>query len=843
MNPTEDTKLGDEKERDEETSQLNSPKLDESTGKPTRKAVSSFKQAHGIAKRIYDKAKEGRLRTAATVADKYGGSAPFDSAALRASGQAWRNNFSTGPLGSVVDRSTPQLTDPIKQAEFLTYSALPPERENAADKTRKFRSRVTKLVRSWSGFHTLISQIAQEDYLFGNAAPGWIDDDWRPRAFRYDETFLPEGSGQHAKEAQFIVYRQPVLLHDFLAKLEDKETAKDAGYDWEGCIKAANEAGGIRMDAESSQLEQVDALRENGSLGFTYDGETKIVWMFHVLVREYAGGVNLWTVAQKGGHGIRYVEDIHESMEDSATLFTLQEGNMKFYGSKGAGRLLTNLHIAIDRARNLAQDQIYLSGLPIIQADNKELNSIQPTVRHPFILLPKGCTVVKEQVGFDWQGFQWMESNMVGIMNELAGAFIPPNTDSDQSGATTKIEAAQKAERELAVKNGVLGRWFGQFANMMGAIQRKAFKPDNLKEGMRLFEENNAKKTKGIRVMAAKIWRWLKDVVGDMDKNSQPEEESAIADAEAVQCIVDLLSDGLSIEDITELALSPAGNSVEEQPEEQDAKTVAFADANAANPYYDQKALSRMKAEIVIGEDRAQRVVIADEDPNIEAIATRQQITEILNMMDGEMMPVASTDNHAIHRRVLLPKLEPLVQMLATAPTQEISDAAKLFLQHYADHLAADTTLPPEAKKAEEEGIEQWKRAIMDADKQLAELAQQAAASGVSSDAIPPQVQGKPIQAAGPNGELGATEDGIEREKLRAEAALRVADQDIEHRKLDIEEKKLNAKQEAEAAKMTIGVAQDAARQAAAAMQQGIREGANEMNAQVERQNPNKPTI
>ncbi len=834
--PLEKTiKPGEEDDRDEKgkgsPSELNSPALDEDTGKPKNLAVSTFKQAHSICKRQYELAKE-RIEKAAIIADKYGGSAPFKNAHLVAIGQDWRNNFSTNPLGAVVDRSTPQLSNPIKQTEYLTYSSLPADREEAADKTRNFRLKFTKLVRSWSGWTSFIGQVAQDNYLFGNAAPGWIDDDWRPRAFRHDETFLPSGTGQHASQAQFIVYRVPVLLHNFLEKLEDKEAAEMAGYDWKGCIKAANESAGLGGD--ESALQRVDAIRESGTLEGTYSGETKIVWMYYLLAREYAGGVNMWVTSQVGGHAIRFVEGIHETMEDATTFFTLQEGNTKFYGSRGSGRQLTNLHIALDRHRNFGADKAYLAGLPIFKVAGKDMNSVQLAVRTPFIFVNGNVEMQKEVIEFDATSHEYIDKSLSGQMEAVAGAFIPPKIDN-QGSSNTKIEAAQKAERELAVKDGVLGRFFGQFSDLVSAMQRKVCKPENLKEAIRIHQENTEKKAKGIRVLARKVWEWLKQAM-DMSDKSAPQEESKTADADAVQMLVDLLEDGLSPEDIVEIALSPAGNNAEEKPEEQDAKTVGFIQGiqgTTLAPFFDTRKSAQMVAEITVGEDRANRLLIPNEtDPNVEAIETRNQLQEWVAMVGKMEQPVASIDNHRIHRSVMLPNLVPILQAITQAPIPEMQEFAKLAVNHYAGHVAMDTSLTPEERGAEEQQLALWESTLQNADKEISKMAEEAAKAGIpgGAGAIPAPIEGAPI--ASPDDK-----------KLALEAQLRQEDQAIEHRKLDLKQQEIESKDQNETMKQAADALKTVADKAESAQRQGVQDANAEAAAEAARQNPNPSSI
>jgi hypothetical protein len=836
---TENPKEIKEPDRGDQPSDINSPEVGPD-GKATARAVSSYKQANSIGKRMIQKAKEGRIKTAAAVARKYGGEQPYRPADLVATGQTWRNNFTTHFLASIVDRAKPQLVDPIKEAKFLTYSSLPPQREMASEKSEKFRTRITKLIRSWSEWVNFIDIVAQENYLNGNCAPGYIDDDWRPKGWRFDEVYLPEGTGQHANSAPYYMVRQPILLHEFLRKIENPTAAEDAQFDLEGCAKAANKAAGLRQDADKTEMQAVDAWREGGSIGFTYAGDDiKVIWLNHLVVQEYDGTVEIWTTEEKEGYAIRHVTEFAEKMEETTTFFTLQTGNEKYYGSKGAGRMLANLHTAIERLRNLGSDQVILSGMPILQANETDLNTIQPVVRHPFILVPSGCTVAKEQVSFDAEAFEFMDAKLVSIAESIAGAFIPPNVDNGK-GATTRIDAAQKAARELAVRNGVLGRFFQQFGELVGAMQKRICKPENLKEAISIFEEEGEKKKKGLRVIASKVYKWLKEVLNGKTKlgdtpldKIEPIKVTAVADEEAVSCLVDMLRDGLTPQDIIELALAPAGNDVQDENPEEETKLLGYiaAKKQTMDPYVDQKVLTKMEAEAVLGEEGAKRVCIEDkEDPNVEAIAYRQQIIEFSEMMAGEQMPVAITDNHQLHRKTLLTKLQGLITSLPAAPTEETVKTSKLAVNHYAEHLQMDPKTPIPDKEKEAEALGQIQQVIADAEKALEDLAAQAEAAGVAGgpNAIPPQIPGQPVvQPPGDPDAAAAT--ALEQDKHHVDTIMRANEQHLQSRKLDIEEKKLDLQDQHNTMNSITKTGLDIAKEAARANIEGSKDAESDL--------------
>lgn len=784
MTKTEEPKSNDTKAAS--PSSLNPPNID-SQGRPTTKAIGDAKQAHAIAKEIYNRGKEGRLKTAGVISRKYNGESPFQESALRAASQGWRNNFSTLFLASIIDRVTPQFKDPISRAEVIDHSQLDEKFDDASKKSRAFCLQTSKTIRSWPGWSDFLSLLTQEVALYGVASPMWLDDDWRPAMPRFDEALFPEGTGQHASKVQVAVFSQQIMLHDFIQKLEDTEAAKLAGYNIEECAKAANTAAhrdGER--AEASELEKADAIREAGALGASHIGRVKTVNVWHVLVREYKGGVALWTVEQEGeGREIRHVEKIHETMEDALTLFTLQTGSGKYYGSKGLGRMLVNLHTSIERMRCLGADQAYLSGLLVLTADSKDFNRIQPAVRHPFIVLPKECEVSKEQITFNATEHKIVLDDLIATAESISGAFIPPNIDN-QGSSRTKIEAAQKAEREMAVKAGVLGRFFAQFSELISGMKRKIYSPENIKEGKRIFDEKISMKKPGVVILARKVWAWIKGIGKD---RQEPPKETVICDTEAVSAVVSLLEDGLSVEEIATLALSPSGSNTQDSSEARDQATTAFLQANAVNPYIDQRESTLLQAQINIGADRANRVVIPDKpDTNVQAIATRDQIIEFSEMLDGNAMPVASTDNHKIHRMVLAGLMQPKIGLVEQDPTPEMIQAMTLSCDHYEAHVMADQQTEEGQKKQELETVAQLRQVIEGAAKAM----QQAAEQQQAQPGQLPAPVGQPGMSVGPDGQLiGAPPQGDEAkmmmEGLTKAAELKAVNKELELREHEIE--------------------------------------------------------
>lgn len=781
------------------------PKIDPETGKPTQRVITDAKQAYAIAESWWQRANqgasgngEGRISVAATIALKYGGEAPFTPRDLDRNGAGWRNNFSTGWLGSIVDRVKPQMTDPLNKATTLTHSSLPEAFERANEKSRKFGTVTTNLIRRWPEWKNFISSVAQENVLFGFAVPGWTDEDWRPKLWRFDEVYAPDGTGQHAQKVSSIVFVQRMPIHEFIDILSDKKAAQAAGYNFENCCKIAdNSATRTAAPKQPTGLQLADSQRELNPFQFGMENQARTVNMYHVLARDYTGEVDLWTVNMEDGMEIRNREALHDQMEDACCLFTLQTGNEKLFGSKGLGRALCNLHIAIERNRCLGADQMLLAGLVILQGDAKNTPALQAKVKHPFIILPDGMKVVSERIEFDFNAFQMMDDKLNAIGESIAGAFIPPNLDQD-NGANTKIEAAQRAQREDAVKDGVLGRFFDHVSDLVSAMQRKIYSPVAIREGKRVFDAKQAKKVKGIRLIARKVWKILERAFGSSKekdlKGIEPIQDSPVADEESVNAVVELLEAGLSPEEIATLAITPANsNSEEPAGDNKDEKTLAYIAANRASPYVNQKAASKMEANILIGEDAAGQLLTDTEDPNEQAIAVRGQIMEFSEMMAGNAMPVAGSDNHELHRKVLAGKLEGIMMGVTQAPTDALCRTAQLSISHYVEHLNADAITPNEQKQSEMQKMKEWWGALQKTGEAMEQQRQALLASGgnpdgnplaTGPDALPVGPNG--IPQAGPDGQVTG-EDPNQRGAL-ADLALKVGDQKLREKELSLKE-------------------------------------------------------
>lgn len=772
--------------------QVNNPELDEEC-KPTIRAISSADQAFQISKRQKDAFQRNRMGRNAQIMAQYGGRAPFDSKKLENSGQLWRNNFSTGNLSSVIDRAIPSFKGAISNSKYVTLSKLPEAMVDAERKSNSFREKTTRTIRAWGEWDDFVSRIINELLLIGYATPAWLDDDWRGRLFRSDEMFFPDGTPQISEMAQLFVVEQQLLWHEMAEILSNKKAAEAAGWNVENCVEIINAQGQGTGKPEKSSLEFEDKIRE-GAMMWSYDDEARSVNLFHVVVREYDGGVDLWTVDRLTGKLMRYQRNIAEAMPDVVRLMTIQCGNAKLYGSKGPGRLLVNISTAIERGRNLSADQMYLSGLLVLQVDEADYNSVQPTVRHPFITLPTTVQIATQSITYNAEATAAADQSLVEIEEQIIGAFIP-SQDADEGSPSTKIADAQKILRENEVKQGILGRFFGQFAGIIETMQRRIFSPRNLREGWRAFQNKQDQIKRGVMVVPATVVDWLSGIE-DLQESAVEVEaayESKIADKNAVQCIVELLEDGLSLQEITLLALSPATETLDQENALNDQATTQWLIVASQTPFVDKKECLILGAEVSgVSQDRTKRVLLPDSvDPNIAAENTREQYMEWTQIVGGVPMDVSERDNHQIHIQTMVPLVTPLITALESEAhvTPQLVATAKLALAHAQQHVGMDRDSDPGTLDQAKQALQLWAGVIKKAEGWLQRIAaiNQENGGGPNPNNMPPPVNGQPVSTLN-NG--APSDQDIDLIRHGSEIALRTQEQQQEQQRINLESQK-----------------------------------------------------
>lgn len=617
----------------EVTGSVNSPDLTSGL-KPRNRAITSIPQAKSIIQSFESNNRERNTKNSRIMA-KFNSEKPYPTSALKEDGLDWKSNFTTQPLPMLINKVSPRFVQAVQSARYLTNAQLPADKPGAAEKTEAFRREITDTVRKRAGWQNFLSELSQENALFGYDAVAWLDEGrWFPKFFRQDEFFVPTNTKQHSAKAQIVVLKERFLIHEIFQLVEDKEAAETAGWKLKDTVEAINKAMPEDRRSQTSNWERVheDLVRE-ANVGISHETGAKVVEVWHLLAAEIDGKVSHYILECEDFKQLFGREDQFESMADACAFFSFEQGNGTMHGSKGIGRQIYAMAAMLDKARNEVVDRLNLSGKLVLQGDPKQMRKFRMSVVGNVVMIDKAFEIRESQINGDVEPFLTLDQFLTGILDQLAGATTPKVFEGER---VTKAQVEFFAAREEESKDNIISRFLNQFADFMTTLQRRI-----------------------------------------CDKNTDDE------DAKQMQ---ERLLKIMSREELDEISGQRVAETVRDYTEIERQMVVMVAAEAAGNPLYNQRELQYRKVSAQLGDEFAKAVLLPEEDPTVTAEQTRAQMFELdLITRQSAQIPVSPRDNHLIHLQVLMPAMEQAAQ--ATAQDPQSVGVLKAMLLHAEAHL------------------------------------------------------------------------------------------------------------------------------------------------------------
>ena len=704
-----------------------------------RRAVKDAAEAHSIAKRLIEENRE-RNNKAAAIMRKYNDEQPWNNSKLKAAGESWRHNRSTGFLSSMVKRILPPYVDTIDSARFLTSSALKDNSSpSAQQKSDDFRLQTTNTIRQWDNWHNFKMQAVLENVLFGYATANWSDEhEWRPTFCRGDEALFPDGCPQFAKEVPVWARRQNFLIHELAEKVMDKEHSEQMGWNIDNLVKAINTAqpANRREGTQDNARKFEDQVREGDiGIGRSYMQGVQVVLGLHLFIQEATGKVSHYLMEEKTGDELMVRLDRFESMDQCLALLSVDIGNGKLHGSKGAGRVLYNTHVGIEQARNLIADNLYLSGLLLLKATQKGKTEASIRVLHPVCIVNENYEVIDQKFQVNAEAFFALDRHMSMVAEMQVGAFMPGQMLDSGGEKRTASEINYTASIEQQIRVGVLTRFYGQFLSIIAQMQKRIYSIDNIKEAKKIFD---ARKASTMKQMVKKIADFVKKMGGSL-VGVQVIDMESMMNSEGVDACVSLMEKGLTAQEIYTLAQTAPNATTEDMSKQNAALIDAVVARYMGNAGINQIELMKRDIASKLGNSIAEELVIPGEDNTIEIEAVRMQLVEITSILGGEDVPVSPRDADEIHMKVMLEKMNKLLQTLTpAAATDGTVEIAGGMLRHFDAHIqqAAGKGASKEAL-AEADAFSKGAHQLLDQLGAVAKGAQAQAAAQVPAGAQP----------------------------------------------------------------------------------------------------------
>ena len=530
---------------------------------------------------------------------------PFDPGELVEEGKDWKSNINTGFLQTVVNKVAPRLVGRIKKIASLTSSSLDEDVPDSIKKTAHFRKTITKSIRSWKKWHTILQTLSYETSSFGASYPTWTDPfSWKPKIFRGDRAFVPNNTEQLEENLPFYVTKQEYKVHELFHLISDKDAAKSAGWDIDKTVEAINQAHPRREEDENEREKARDFedLKREVVSATSFEEGSNVIKCLHLFALEHDGKVSQRLLCVDTNKELFKADDRYENMFEVTIPFTFQYGNGTVHGSYGIGHLIYDIAINIEQNRNATIDSLRNQQKFIIQvADVSDLERAKLTITDDAVYSAIGTFAGHTgALPSSVEASLTLDRNLVAKAEEKVGAFLPdPFIQQDETATKSNIEA----QKELEVREAILDHYLTFFGWFITEIQKRLVKPDS-------------------------------------------------DDPIAKQCRKELLK-VLSSKEIKEIANKPAILTTADFTGSKDAQNIQFMSSKVGNPNYRQNQMEFEISNIVAGPDLTARIFIPEEDQTEQIEATRMQILENDSLMQGKDIPVSPRDNDLVHMSIL----------------------------------------------------------------------------------------------------------------------------------------------------------------------------------------------
>jgi hypothetical protein len=693
------------------------PIVEESTLEPKYRVVTSVSQGLQLTETdIKDTRK--LIKAAAQITAKKQGDTPYARSSLREQGKAHKTNISTRALATELTRAAPRLYMPILTASTLTAAALPAGWPMGEEKTQFFRETITNAIRRWRKWDTFCRGIAAEviDYGYGFAC--FTDPyEWRPHLVRMDKGFVPRGAEVMDDNLARFTLNWEYQPDELLRVARDAVDAGVTGWNKAAVADAVQHAEIPHSEYTMEKTRKFEELVREQVWDYSYEKGYKVIKARHQFILESTGKVShylYWPNATQDDSKLLYENlDAYDSMNDVVIPICFGYGDGTIHGSWGAGQLLYDMSVQLEKVRCDSIDNLRMSNKMKIQVPNaKDAKKVSLLINSDTVIVSEGQFA--NNVGGiapNPEGYITLESQMSAWMQRIIGSYLPPIPTQAGDVKAAQINASLAQEQEI--QRDSLENYLKQKAYIIAAMTKRLMNKDS--------DDDVAKESRKL----------LLEEGNDDGIALTDEEVKLLVNQPAIQSVTDFTP--------TEIA-----------------RRAQFAQSVLNNSLFKQVNAAKLMASAVGGRRMVDYLVIPDGDTSEQTTAQRQQLQELSTLVTGAELPVVPKDNHWVHMGVMTTGTNPQdpSPMDAMIHAGNVKGATSL-LHHYAAHYqsaVAMKALPDAAINEKKSFISSYEKALQALQQQQAVAAQQAQVQqqAAAAQALQVQNQQQPIQSMVP---------------------------------------------------------------------------------------------
>jgi hypothetical protein len=635
----------------------------------TNRAVSDVSQAIEVCEGLIGDWEKG-VKKAGRITAKINGERPYSQKALKDNGKGHKTNISTGFLQTECGKILPRFYMPLKSSKYLTAASLPLDWPDGEAKSAYFRQVITETIRRWPKFNFYVRGLAREVGVFGFGFNVWFDElEWRPTLVRMDRGFVPAGSEVMETELPFFVVKYDYKPHELLALLRASVEAGREEWKKDNVLAAINTAVPPKSSSASSEARSYEELVRQSIATLSYRRGARLIPTYHLFAKEATGSVSHYVLlaeapANHDGEAKDEIRLLYErldefpAMADAVSVTVFDYGDGTIHGSLGAGHILYDLSVQVEKVRCDAIDNMRMTNKLKLQVpEAKNVGDVKLHVNEEMVI-SAGATFAGNTAALTpaIEGYEVLDQKLTQIAQQKIGAFVPPIPLQPSDIKAAQINAELMKEREM--QEALLENWLMQCAILFWIMTKRLCNPQATDSEARRVQKQLIEKL-------------------------TEEEVALLANQFPIQ----------SVMEFTEYASQ---------------KRAAFAAAVKGDPLFRQTVVARVMAEGAGDEKFVREITVPDGDQSEQARAVRAQTLENTAFEAGNPVPVLPEDSDWVHMETQRPYIKAKID-------QGNIPAAQLAIQHYAAHWGqgvAKKTIPKDQINAAKGFIASVEKAI-----------------------------------------------------------------------------------------------------------------------------------
>lgn len=436
-------------------------------------------------------------RDRANVSSMIDNAPPFDQAELDALGQGQRANLNFGEAAALCEQAHTAYNDLTSSVDKIaTFEIEYGDNQQRLEWEEVLAEEFDNILRGWSRFEYNQQERARNFIDHGVAFDYWENEfDWKWKTAGLMDVRIPRHTPACTEDIDYLFIRRRFTTPQLYKYIEDKETAKAAGWNIETTQEAIRLATTSNItNLSTMDWENIEVEIKNNDIYFGRV-RTKEIHVLHAYVVEFDGSVSHYITTEEGQlkDFLYKKERRFENIDQCLQLFTYGIGDGFLHSIRGLGyKIFPQVQIN-NQLRCSLIDSTTFSMSQIVQTDSESsMDELAFAYLGPLSIIPPGVKIVDvDRPDLGKVGIPTIE-HLEQMLHGQIGSYQPRGADLGPSGTEkTKFEVQARLQQQATISTGAMNLFYIPYEKSLNEVYRRMVQPglqQNFPGGKEAFE-------------------------------------------------------------------------------------------------------------------------------------------------------------------------------------------------------------------------------------------------------------------------------------------------------------------------------------------------------------------